>query len=116
KIHVVVPNVNYDHNYTIRFAFDANVKAVGGENKATAVTKNNDQTKTDTKVKEEVKKEESKEANKEANKGTNESGKAEKTDNPKTDNPKTGDEARIGLFAALILISGVFFIRKVRQN
>ena len=30
---------------TIRFAFDANVKAVGGENKATAVTKNNDQTK-----------------------------------------------------------------------
>ncbi|MCU5372370.1 MULTISPECIES: heme uptake protein IsdC [Bacillus cereus group] len=112
KIHVVVPNVNYDHNYTIRFAFDANVKAVGGENKATAVTKNNDQTKTDTKVKEEVKKEESKEANK----GTNESGKAEKTDNPKTDNPKTGDEARIGLFAALILISGVFFIRKVRQN
>lgn len=56
KIHVVVPNVNYDHNYTIRFAFDANVKAVGGENKATAVTKNNDQTKTDTKVKEEVKK------------------------------------------------------------
>ncbi|HDR7272483.1 TPA: heme uptake protein IsdC [Bacillus paranthracis] len=111
KIHVVVPNVNYDHNYTIRFAFDANVKAVGGENKATAVTKNNDQTKTDTKLKEEVKKEESKEANKEANKGTNESGKAEKTDNP-----KTGDEASIELFAALILISGVFFIRKVRQN
>lgn len=56
KIHVVVPNVNYDHNYTIRFAFDANVKAVGGENKATAVIKNNNQTKTDTKVKEEVKK------------------------------------------------------------
>ncbi|MDA2167519.1 heme uptake protein IsdC [Bacillus cereus] len=111
KIHVVVPNVNYDHNYTIRFAFDANVKAVGRENKATAVIKNNNQTKTDTKVKEEVKKEESKEANKEANKGTNESGKTEKTDNP-----KTGDEARIGLFAALILISGVFLIRKVRQN
>ncbi|MDQ7233711.1 heme uptake protein IsdC [Bacillus pacificus] len=111
KIHVVVPNVNYDHNYTIRFAFDANVKAVGGENKATAVIKNNNQTKTDTKVKEEVKKEESKEANKEANKGTNESGKTEKPANP-----KTGDEARIGLFAALILISGVFLIRKVRQN
>ncbi|HDR4420737.1 TPA: heme uptake protein IsdC [Bacillus cereus] len=107
KIHVVVPNVNYDHNYTIRFAFDANVKAVGGENKATTATKNNDQTKTDTKVKEEVKKE----ANKEANKGANESGKAEKTDNP-----KTGDEARIGLFVALILISGVFLIRRVRQN
>ncbi|MEI5890797.1 heme uptake protein IsdC [Bacillus cereus] len=107
KIHVVVPNVNYDHNYTIRFAFDANVKAVGGENTATTVTKNNDQTKTDTKVKEEVKKEESKEANK----GKNESGKTEKTDNP-----KTGDEARIGLFAALLLISGVFLIRKVRQN
>ncbi|MFP3378053.1 heme uptake protein IsdC [Bacillus sp. SIMBA_069] len=111
KIHVVVPNVNYDHNYTIRFAFDANVKAVGGENKATTVTKNNDQTKTDTKVKEEVKKEESKEANKEASKGTNESGKAEKTDNP-----KTGDEARIGIFAALILISGVFLIRKVKLS
>ncbi|HDR8185349.1 TPA: heme uptake protein IsdC [Bacillus thuringiensis] len=110
KIHVVVPNVNYDHNYTIRFAFDANVKAVGGENKETATTKNNDQTKTDTKVKEEV----NKETNKEANKGTNESGKAEKTDNPKTDNPKTGDEARIGLFVVLILISGVFLIRKVK--
>lgn len=111
KIHVVVPNVNYDHNYTIRFAFDANVKAVDGENKATTVTKNNNQTTTDTQVKEEVKKEESKETNKEASKGTNESGKAEKTDNP-----KTGDESRIGLFAALILISGVFLIRKVRQN
>ncbi|MED0947713.1 heme uptake protein IsdC [Bacillus mobilis] len=111
KIHVVVPNVNYDHNYTIRFAFDANVKAVGGENKATTVTKKNDQTKTDTQVKEEVKKEESKEANKEASKGTNESGKAEKTDNP-----KTGDESRIGLFAALILISGVFLIRKVKLS
>ena len=58
-----------------------------------------------------MKKEESKEANKEANKGTNESGKTEKTDNP-----KTGDEARIGLFVALLLISGVFLIRKVRQN
>lgn len=111
KIHVVVPNVNYDHNYTIRFAFDANVKAVGGENKATATTKNTDQTKTDTKVKEEVKKEENKETNKEASKGINESGKAEKTDNP-----KTGDEARIGLFAVLILISGVFLIRKVKLS
>ncbi|HDR6308754.1 TPA: heme uptake protein IsdC [Bacillus cereus] len=111
KIHVVVPNVNYDHNYTIRFAFDANVKAVGGENKTATVTKNDDQAKKDTTVKEEAKKEESKEVNKEANKGTNESGKAEKTDNP-----KTGDEARTGLFAALILISGVFLIRKVRQN
>lgn len=119
KIHVVVPNVNYDHNYTIRFAFDANVKAVGGENKATAATKNEDQTQKNTQVKEEVKKEESKETNKETNKdvnkdvnkGTNESGKAEKTDNP-----KTSDEARIGLFAALLLISGVFLIRKVRQN
>ncbi len=101
KIHVVVPNVNYDHNYTIRFAFDANVKAVGGENGAAATTKNNDQTKTGTQVKE---------ANKETNKDTkNENGKAEKTDNP-----KTGDEARIGLFAVLILISGVFLIRNVK--
>ncbi|WP_242257473.1 sortase B protein-sorting domain-containing protein, partial [Bacillus cereus group sp. BfR-BA-01379] len=41
----------------------------------------------------------------------NESGKAEKTDNP-----KTGDESRIGLFAALILISGVFLIRKVKLS
>lgn len=41
----------------------------------------------------------------------NENGKAEKTDNP-----KTGDEARIGLFAALILISGVFLIRKVKLS
>lgn len=101
--------MNYDHNYTIRFAFDANVKAVGGENKATAATKNEDQTQKNTQVKEEVKKEESKETNKDVNKGTNESGKAEKTDNP-----KTSDEARIGLFAALLLISGVFLIRKVK--
>ncbi|MGW6194028.1 heme uptake protein IsdC [Bacillus cereus] len=106
KIHVVVPNVNYDHNYTIRFAFDANVKAVGGENKATAATKNEDQTQKNTQVKEE-----SKETNKDANKGTNESGKAEKTDNP-----KTGDEARIGLFAMLVLISGVFLVRKVKLS
>ncbi|MGR5875350.1 heme uptake protein IsdC [Bacillus pacificus] len=113
KIHVVVPSANYDHHYTIRFAFDANVKAVGGDNGVTAATKNNDQAKTDTQVKKKRnKKVESKETAKEASKETkNENGKAEKTDNP-----KTGDEARIGLFATLILISGVFFIRKVRQN
>ncbi|TXS01992.1 heme uptake protein IsdC [Bacillus sp. SH7-1] len=106
KIHVVVPNANYDHHYTIRFAFDANVKAVA------ATTKNNDQAKTDTQVKEEKTKVESKETAKEANKETkNENGKAEKTDNP-----KTGDEARIGLFAALILISGAFLIRKVKLS
>lgn len=58
-----------------------------------------------------MKKEENKETNKDVNKGTNESGKAEKTDNP-----KTGDEARIELFAALILISGVFLIRKVKLS
>ncbi|OTW74795.1 heme uptake protein IsdC [Bacillus thuringiensis serovar cameroun] len=107
KIHVVVPSANYDHHYTIRFAFDANVKAVGGDNGVVAATKNNDQAKTDTQVKEEKTKVENKEANKE----TNESGKAEKTDNP-----KTGDEARIGFFAALLLVSGVFLIRKAKLN
>ena len=112
KIHVVVPSANYDHHYTIRFAFDANVKAVGGDNGVAATTKNNDQAKTDTQVKEEKTKVESKETAKEANKETkNENGKAEKTDNP-----KTGDEARIGLFAALILISGAFLIRKVKLS
>ena len=60
KIHVVVPSANYDHHYTVRFAFDANVKAVGGDNNAAAATKNEDQTKKDTQVKEEKKKEESK--------------------------------------------------------
>ncbi|MCU4768521.1 heme uptake protein IsdC [Bacillus toyonensis] len=107
KIHVVVPSANYDHHYTIRFAFDANVKAVGGDSGVVAATKNNDQAKTDTQVKEEKTKIENKEANKE----TNESGKAEKTDNP-----KTGDEARIGFFAALFLVSGVFLIRKAKLN
>ncbi|WP_242213670.1 heme uptake protein IsdC [Bacillus cereus group sp. BfR-BA-01383] len=111
KIHVVVPSANYDHHYTIRFAFDANVKAVGGDNNAAVVTKTDDQTKKDGQVKEEQKKEESKETNKDTNKGTNESGKAEKTDNP-----KTGDDARIGLFAALVLISGVFLVRKVKLS
>ncbi|RVU61080.1 heme uptake protein IsdC [Bacillus thuringiensis] len=106
KIHVVVPSANYDHHYTIRFAFDANVKVVGGDNGAAATTKNNDQTKTDTQVKEEKTKVENKETNKDTK---NENGKAEKTDNP-----KTGDEARIGLFAVLILISGVFLIRNVK--
>ncbi|WP_264448288.1 heme uptake protein IsdC [Bacillus cereus] len=109
KIHVVVPSANYDHHYTVRFAFDANVKAVGRDNEAAGVTKTDGQTKKDGQVKEEQKKEESKETNKDANKGTNESGKAEKTDNP-----KTGDEARIGLFAALVLISGIFLVRKVK--
>ncbi|WP_439874223.1 heme uptake protein IsdC [Bacillus mycoides] len=111
KIHVVVPSANYDHHYTVRFAFDANVKAVGGDNEAAGVTKTDGQTKKDGQVKEEQKKEESKETNKDANKGTNESSKAEKTDNP-----KTGDEARIGLFAALVLISGIFLVRKVKLS
>ncbi|MED0888200.1 heme uptake protein IsdC [Bacillus mycoides] len=111
KIHVVVPSANYDHHYTVRFAFDANVKAVGGDKGVAGVTKTDDQTKKDGQVKEEKKKEESKATNKDANKGTNESGKAEKTDNP-----KTGDDARIGLFAALVLISGIFLVRKVKLS
>ncbi|MBJ7983083.1 MULTISPECIES: heme uptake protein IsdC [Bacillus] len=111
KIHVVVPSANYDHHYTVRFAFDANVKAVGGDNNAAAATKNNDETKKDTQVKEEKTKVDNKETNKDTKKETNESGKAEKIDNP-----KTGDEARIGLFAALVLISGVFLVRKVKLS
>ncbi|EOP64699.1 heme uptake protein IsdC [Bacillus cereus] len=111
KIHVVVPSANYDHHYTVRFAFDANVKAVGGDNNVAATTKNNDETKKDTQVKEEKTKVDNKETNKDTKKETNESGKAEKIDNP-----KTGDEARIGLFAALVLISGVFLVRKVKLS
>ncbi|WP_459499196.1 heme uptake protein IsdC [Bacillus sp. C1] len=111
KIHVVVPSANYDHHYTIRFAFDANVKSAGGDNNAAAVTKTDDQNKQDGQVKEEKMKETNKETNKEVTKETNEKEKAEKTDNP-----KTGDEARIGLFAALVLISGVFLIRKVKLS
>ncbi|HHP5738524.1 MULTISPECIES: heme uptake protein IsdC [Bacillus] len=114
KIHVVVPSANYDHHYTIRFAFDANVKAVGGDNGAATTTKNNDQTKTGTQVKEEKTKVENKETTKEANKETNKDTKNENGKAEKTDNPKTGDEARIGLFAVLILISGVFLIRNVK--
>ncbi|QWG35492.1 heme uptake protein IsdC [Bacillus mycoides] len=111
KIHVVVPSANYDHHYTVRFASDANVKAVGGDNNVAAATKNNDETKKDTQVKEEKTKVDNKETNKDTKKETNESGKAEKIDNP-----KTGDEARIGLFAALVLISGVFLVRKVKLS
>ncbi|QWG29964.1 heme uptake protein IsdC [Bacillus mycoides] len=111
KIHVVVPSANYDHHYTVRFAFDANVKVVGGDNNVAAATKNNDETKKDTQVKEEKTKVDNKETNKDTKKETNESGKAEKIDNP-----KTGDEARIGLFAALVLISGVFLVRKVKLS
>ncbi|HDR3888467.1 TPA: heme uptake protein IsdC [Bacillus cereus] len=111
KIHVVVPSANYDHHYTVRFAFDANVKAVGGDNNAAGVTKTDDQTKKDGQVKEEKTKVDNKETNKDTKKETNESGKAEKIDNP-----KTGDEARIGLFAALVLISGVFLVRKVKLS
>ena len=70
KIHVVVPSANYDHHYTIRFAFDANVKAVGGDNGVVCYNKNNDQAKTDTQVKEEKTKVESKETAKEVNKET----------------------------------------------
>ena len=56
---------------------------------------------------------ENKETTKEANKETNKDTKM-KMVKLKTDNPKTGDEARIGLFAVLILISGVFLIRNVK--
>ncbi|KEK26457.1 heme uptake protein IsdC [Bacillus gaemokensis] len=112
KIHVVVPSANYDHHYTIRFAFDANVKATGGDNTAAGVTKNEDQNKKDGQANEEKNKDTNKEinkdTNKDANKGTNEK--------EKTENPKTGDDAKIAGFATLLLVSGVFLIRKVKLS
>ncbi|MDP7977344.1 heme uptake protein IsdC [Bacillus sp. WLY-B-L8] len=94
KIHVVVPSANYDHHYTIRFAFDANVKAISGGNVAAG-------TKVDA-----PKEEKNKEAATDKSKGNAE----------KTANPQTGDNTNIVVLVAMLLVSTLFLVRKVKFN
>lgn len=96
KIHVVVPDVDYDHHYTIRFAFDANVTAVDGGQPAAAATKTDDKKVPTASAKEETTKQ-----------PNTQSGE-------KTSNPQTGDEANIALFGGLLLASTLFLVRKVK--
>ena len=90
KVHIIVPEINYDNKYDVRFKFNtSNVAA-----KATAITSST--------------------ADKTPAKTTEKSttGTETKTTKPES-NPQTGDNTPIFLFVVLLLASGFFIVRRV---
>lgn len=90
KVHVIVPDINYDNKYDIRFKFDTSSLSVNVADEASNTT------------------EKSVEDEKETSSDIQKSGKAEPEKNP-----KTSDNAPILLLSLAILASGFIVVRKV---
>lgn len=92
SLHIVVPDINYDNKYQVRFKFDASsVPTVSGS--AGAQSSNGD---TDS----------------QSSGSANASGQLSDV----VENPKTGDEAPILLLAVMLLGSGLFLVRRLATN
>lgn len=90
KVHVIVPDINYDNKYDIRFKFDTSSLSVNVADEASNTT------------------EKSVEDEKETSSDIQESGKPEPEKNP-----KTSDNAPILLLSLALLASGFIVVRKV---
>lgn len=106
KIHVTVKDIDYDHDYTIRFSFDTNsIKPVGTVKPATnnsseAPEKNN----------------EAKDSN-ESTKTTASTENETKTETANTiENPQTGDTAMISLVIFIFALSGAYLVWKLKAT
>jgi heme-binding NEAT domain protein len=90
KVHIIVPEINYDNKYDVRFDFNtANVAAKAAGNNTSAVDK------TTTKTTEKS------------------TASTETTTTKPESNPQTGDNTPIFLFVVLLLASGFFIVRRV---
>lgn len=87
KIHVTVPDINYDHDYTIRMSFDLNSlqKVEDGATSKNKEIATNEQ-------------------------GNDNANKSEEKQEKQVDNPPTGDSTMLYWFIALLVISGAFLI------
>ncbi|WP_421617284.1 heme uptake protein IsdC [Brevibacillus sp. TJ4] len=115
KIHVTVPSINYDHDYTIRFSFDTNsitpVSTTGGAGAASAASGSGEQAGT---------------------KPAAVSGSNVTVNNPQTasavseanppqsadqaaavPNPQTGDDTNVAVYLTLFLLTSAFFLHKL---
>lgn len=99
KIHVIVPNIDYDNKYDIRFKFDTS----GISNSGNSETVPKDEQKQSNSVEQTQ------------NKTSEQSTDNSTTGNKKIEkNPPTGDEAPILLLSVVLLASGFIVYRKVR--
>jgi heme-binding NEAT domain protein len=90
KVHIIVPEINYDNKYGVRFNFNtANVAAIAAGNTSSTVDK------TTTKTTEKS------------------TASTETTTTKPESNPQTGDNTPIFLFVVLLLASGFFIVRRV---
>jgi heme-binding NEAT domain protein len=89
KVHIIVPEINYDNKYDVRFNFNtANVAAKAAGNTSSIV-------------------------NKKTTKTTEKSTASTETTTTKPEsNPQTGDNTPIFLFVVLLLASGFFIVRR----
>jgi heme-binding NEAT domain protein len=90
KVHIIVPEINYDNKYDVRFDFNtANVAAKAAGNNSSTVDKKTTKT---------------------IEKST---ASTETTTTKPESNPQTGDNTPIFLFVVLLLASGFFIVRRV---
>lgn len=101
KIHVIVPDIDYDHHYTIRFDFNENSLTA----LETAASSEEDKNEEDKKDDEPLGTAQSSE----------DEGKRTHTDTSKPteeDNPQTNDAAPIALLSSLAIVSAIVLLRK----
>ncbi|MCM3112713.1 heme uptake protein IsdC [Lederbergia lenta] len=98
KIHVTVEDINYDHDYTVRFSFDtSSIQTV-------SLTEDVKTTVGDADA--------NKDGNKAIEKKSSEMTKTNTTETVK--NPQTSDTAMISLFVVLLFGSGVFLFKRFK--
>lgn len=94
NIHVIVPDIDYDNKYDIRFNFDtSNVPTASGADAGSTPTSGEETT--------------DKAGQQSGNNTTNDTGGKEVEKNP-----PTGDDAPIVLLALMLVGSGIFLVRK----
>ncbi|MBS4207898.1 heme uptake protein IsdC [Bacillus sp. FJAT-50079] len=89
KIHVIVPDINYDNKYDVRFKFDPSGLALANTNTGDKQTSTNE-----------------------------ESASGEKASDSKKveENPQTGDQAQILLLSLMLIGATVFLVRRMRTE
>ncbi|MGG2198892.1 heme uptake protein IsdC [Paenibacillus validus] len=135
KIHVTVPDIDYDHDYTIRFIFDPktikSTEAAPAKSEPPAAAKPSEATKNSAPASNSPGSKTAENSKSGADKAAagqsapvsaaKSSGSANAGQGSAVVNPQTGDEAPIGMLAGMLVVSGLFVAyqihgRKRRQQ